>query len=119
MQKITFIIQISIFISEIKRKVDWEIGGVGLYPSYDPNLEQVPRDILRHTTHTGIAFKGNEIYLIVSEPCSMSIFKQKVIALGIDGAIALDGGGSTQMFYKNNFGIHTSRKLNNIVGIKS
>lgn len=107
-------------LSDIKRdKIDWAIGGVGLYPAYDPKYEQVPKDILRHTTHTGIAFKGKEIYLIVSEPCSMTAFKDKVKALGIEGAIALDGGGSTQMFYKNNFGVHTSRKLNNIVGVKS
>lgn len=106
-------------LKDIKRdKIDWAIGGVGLYPAYDPNYEQVPKDILRHTTHTGIAFKGKEIYLIVSEPCSMSVFRGKVKALGIDGAIALDGGGSTQMFYKNNFGVHTSRKLNNIVGVR-
>ena len=107
-------------LSDIKRdKIDWAIGGVGLYPAYDTKYEQVPKDILRHTTHTGIAFKGKEIYLIVSEPCSMTAFKDKVKALGIEGAIALDGGGSTQMFYKNNFGVHTSRKLNNIVGVKS
>lgn len=107
-------------LSDIKRdKIDWAIGGVGLYPAYDPKYEQVPKDILRYTTHTGIAFKGKEIYLIVSEPCSMAVFRDKVKALGIDGAIALDGGGSTQMFYKNNFGIHTSRKLNNIIGVRS
>lgn len=106
-------------ISEVKRKVDWAIGGVGLYPSFDPKTEQVPQDILRFTAHTGIAFKDNNIYLIVSEPCTMYSFKEKILKLNIDGAIALDGGGSTQMFYKNNFGIHTSRKLNNIVGVKS
>lgn len=107
-------------LSDIKRdKIDWAIGGVGLYPAYDPKYEQVPKDILRHTTHTGIAFKGKDIYLIVSEPCSMAVFKNKVKSLGIDGAIALDGGGSTQMFYKNNFGVHTSRKLNNIIGVRS
>lgn len=106
-------------LSDIKRnKIDWAIGGVGLYPAYDPNYEQVPRDILRHTTHTGIAFKGKEIYLIVSDPCSMAVFRDKVKALGIDGAIALDGGGSTQMLYKNNFGVHTSRRLNNIIGVR-
>ena len=104
-------------ISEVKRKIDWAIGGVGLYPSFDPRTEQVPKDILRHTNHTGIGFKGNIIYLIVSEPCSMYSFKEKILKLNIDGAIALDGGGSTQMFYKNNFGIHSIRKLNNIVGV--
>lgn len=106
-------------ISEVERKVDWAIGGVGLYPSFDPRTEQVPPDILRYTNHTGIAFKDKDIYLIVSEPCTMYSFKEKILKLNINGAIALDGGGSTQMLYKNNFGVHTSRKLNNIVGVKS
>lgn len=106
-------------ISEVNRKIDWAIGGVGLYPSFDPRTEQVPQDILRYTNHTGIAFKDKDIYLIVSEPCTMCSFKEKILKLNVDGAIALDGGGSTQMFYKNNFGIHTSRRLNNIVGVKS
>ncbi len=106
-------------ISEVERKADWAIGGVGLYPSFDPRTEQVPQDILRYTNHTGIAFKDKDIYLIVSEPCTMCSFKEKILKLNVDGAIALDGGGSTQMLYKNNFGIHTSRRLNNIVGVKS
>lgn len=107
-------------LNDIKRdKIDWAIGGVGLYPSYNPNYEQVPKDILRCTEHTGIAFKGHVIFLVVTDkPCTMGNFRAKICNLDIDGAIALDGGGSTQMFYKNNFGIHTTRKLNNIVGVK-
>lgn len=106
-------------ISEVKRKVIWAIGGVGLYPSYDPEVEKVPKDILRCSAHTGIAFKGDVIYLVVTvNPCTMGNFRAKICNLDIDGAIALDGGGSTQMFYKNNFGVHTTRKLNNIVGVK-
>ena len=106
-------------ISEVKRKVIWAIGGVGLYPSYDPEVEKVPKDILRCSAHTGIAFKGDVIYLVVTvNPCTMGNFRAKICNLDIDGAIALDGGGSTQMFYKNNFGVHTTKKLNNIVGVK-
>lgn len=104
-------------IEEVGRKVDFALGGVGLIPSYDPKLERVPSDILRSTNHTGIAFKGSKVYLIVSIPMSMAEFKNRVSGLGVDGAIALDGGGSSQMFYKENFGIHSNRKLNNMVGI--
>lgn len=111
-------------IKDIKRNfINWAIGGVGLYPAYDPAYEKVPKDILRDTTHTGMAFRktGNSytVLLIVSGTCTMGSFRQKIIDLGIDGAIALDGGGSTQMFYKNNFGVHTTRKLNNVVGVKN
>ena len=106
-------------INEVKRKVDFAVGGVGLYPSFDPKLEKIPADILRKTNHTGVAFKGDKVFLINSIPMTMAEFKNRIIELGIDGAVALDGGGSTQMYYKNNFGIHTSRKLPSIVGIKA
>lgn len=99
--------------------VTWAIGGVGLIPSYDPKLEQVPEDILRSTRHTGIGFKGDRVYLIVSDRCSMGDFRHKLKTLGLDGAIALDGGGSSQMLWKNNLGVHSSRRLNNIVGVKA
>lgn len=104
-------------IGEVRRKVDFALGGVGLIPSFDPKLEKIPSDILRCTNHTGIAFKGSKVYLIASIPISMADFKDRISELNVDGAIALDGGGSTQMFYKDNFGIHSSRKLNNMVGI--
>lgn len=106
-------------IDEVKRKVDWAIGGVGLYPSYDPKLEKVPTDITRKTNHTAIAFKGNTIYLIVSGKCTLVELRNRILQkIKPDGAIAIDGGGSTQLFYKNNVGIHTKRRLNSIIGLK-
>lgn len=48
----------------------------------------------------------------------MTKFRDEIIKLGIDGAIALDGGGSTQMLWKDNKGRHTTRRLNTIVGVK-
>lgn len=106
-------------IGQVKGSIDWAIGGVTLLPWYDPVLEKVPQDILRVTRHTGIGYKGGKVYLIVSCRCSMLDFKNKVKALGLDGAIALDGGGSTQMFWENNLGIHSARRLNNVVGVMS
>lgn len=95
------------------------VGGVGLYPDYNPTLEQVPADILRHTHHTAIAFKGDIAYLIITKKeCSMNVFRTQVCKLGIDGAVALDGGGSTQMLWKDNKGRHTVRRLNTIIGVK-
>lgn len=105
-------------IGEAQRPIDWAIGGVGLYPSFDPDYEKVPKDILRCTQHTGMAFKGSTVYLIVSHRCSMHEFRNRIRKLDIDGALALDGGGSTQMYWKGNRGIHSSRKLNNMVGVK-
>ena len=106
-------------IQEIKEKINWAIGGIGLYPSYDPKIEQVPQDILRNTNHTAIEFNKDTIYLIVSEPMNMITFKEKILkTIPVQGIVALDGGGSTQMLWKNNKGIHTTRKLNNMIGVK-
>lgn len=96
------------------------VGGVGLYPDYNPTIEQVPADILRSTHHTAIAFKGNTAYLIITKKeCSMNVFRTQVCKLNVDGAVALDGGGSTQMLWKDNKGRHTTRRLNTMIGIKS
>ncbi|WP_343221686.1 phosphodiester glycosidase family protein [Peptoniphilus ovalis] len=107
-------------INESKLKAKFAVGGVGLIPDYDPVVEKVPSDILRNTHHTAIAFKGRDVYLIITKKeCSMNIFRGHIKRLGVDGAVALDGGGSTQMLYKDNKGRHTSRKLNTIIGIKN
>lgn len=107
-------------IDEASIKPVFAVGGVGLYPDYDPKIEQVPADILRHTHHTAIAFKGNTAYLIITKKeCSMNIFRTQVCKLDIDGAVALDGGGSTQMLWKDNKGRHTTRRLNTIIGVKN
>lgn len=96
------------------------VGGVGLVPEYDPRGEAVPLDIQRTTFHTAIASKGKEIYLIVSKvQCSLVQFKNIILkTVKPDYCINLDGGGSSQMYYKDNRGLHSSRKLNSIIGIK-
>lgn len=84
-------------ITEIKPKPRFAISGLSLSPHYDPVGEMVAGDILRRTRHTAIAHKGNTVYLITSRVmCDMRDFKRYVEALGVDGAVALDGGGSTE-----------------------
>lgn len=106
-------------INEIDKPVKWAIGGGMLLPDYNPSIEQIPADIQRVTAHTGIGYKGNRVYLIVtSSNCSLSGFKDRVARLNLDAAIFLDGGGSTQMNWKNNKGVHSARKLSHGVFIK-
>ena len=96
-------------INEIDKPFKWCIGGGMLIPDYNPTLEKIASDILRTTAHTGIGYKRNRIYLFVHSKCSMHAFRDYVEKLNLDGAIFLDGGGSTQMNYKGNKGIHSSR----------
>lgn len=106
-------------VNEIRKPVKWAIGGGLLFPDYNPGLEKIAEDILRVTAHTGIGYKGDKVYLIVtSSNCSMAEFRSRVLKLGLEGAIFLDGGGSTQMNYKDNKGIHSSRKLSHGIFLK-
>ena len=105
-------------INEIKgAKV--AVSGVSLTPKYDPEEEKIASDILRRTWHTAIAYKGETVYLIVSKrQVDMFTFKQQIDgAINPDGAIALDGGGSSEFNFKGTY--HGSgRKLCTMIGIK-
>lgn len=100
--------------------IDWAVGGFGtLFPMFDLDLEKIPKMDRDRTNRTALAFKGRVVYLIVAEKLTYVELREKILkTLNIDGAIALDGGGSTQMLYENNFDIHSNRKLSTIVGIK-
>lgn len=105
-------------IKEITKPFKWCIGGGSLIPNIIDE-EKFASDIYRFTHHTGIGYKGNRIYLIVtSTHCNMAEFRKRVLKLNLDKAIFLDGGGSTQMNYKGNKGIHSSRKLSHGVFLK-
>lgn len=95
------------------------VSGVSLTPKYDPDEEKIASDILRRTWHTAIACKGEMVYLIVSKrQVDMFTFKQQIDrAINPDGAIALDGGGSSEFNFKGTY--HGSgRKLCTMIGIK-
>ena len=100
-------------IKEFTKPVQWAIGGGMLFLDYNPTVEGFTgqfSDVLRNTAHTGIGYKGGKVYMFVHKQCDMLGFRAKVKALGLDGAIFLDGGGSTQMNYKGK-GLHSNRKL--------
>ena len=102
------------------KKIDWAIGGFGtLFPVFDLELEKIPLGDRQSANRTAMAFKGGKVFLIVGQKMTYHDLRAKILkSLDIDGAVALDGGGSTQMLYENNFGIHSNRKLSTIVGIK-
>lgn len=105
-------------MNELTKPVKWALGGGMLIPDYNPTLEQIATDILRTTAHTGVGYKGKRVYSIVHPNCSMKAFRDYVAKLGLDGAIFVDGGGSTQMNWKDNKGIHSSRKLSHGLFVK-
>ncbi len=107
-------------IAEVERPITWAVGGVGLLPSFDPRLEKVPTSISYTTRRSAIGFLGRTVYLVATDDAmSLPTLRDKMKALGLEGAIALDGGGSTQMLWKDNQGIHSARRLNNMIGVKA
>lgn len=105
--------------AQFRGKINFAIGGVELIPDYDPKAEKTAGDILRKTWHTAIGYKesANEIYLIVTNRmCDMIDFKNQLVRLGLTHAVALDGGGSSQMTYKGR-GLHQRRNIASIVGL--
>lgn len=105
-------------LNEITKPYKWCIGGGMLIPDYNPALEKIASDILRTTAHTGIGYKGSRVYVFVHSKCSMHAFRDCIEKLNLDGAIFLDGGGSTQMNYVGGKGIHSSRKLSHGIFLK-
>lgn len=49
---------------------------------------------------------------------SLSVLRDKMKGLGLSGAVALDGGGSTQMLWKDNQGVASARPLYHMIGVK-
>ena len=104
-----------------KAKVKFAVGGMTLLPEamYDAKAESIAPDVLRYAWHTAIGYNADtdEVYLITTnERCDMHGFMQKIKSVGCTHAVALDGGGSTQMFYKGR-GIHSARRVCTIVGV--
>lgn len=91
-----------------------------MIPFYKPKEENWDSSVTYTTNRTGIAYKGDTVFLIVAKNMGMEEFKNKIsIHLKVDSAIFLDGGKSTQMNYVGNKGISSTRGLNNLIGIRS
>lgn len=105
-------------ISEITKPIYWAIGGGSLIPDIIEE-ESHAEDIFRYTNHTGIGYKGDRVFLIVTDGyCTMDEFRDRVLKLKLDAAIFLDGGGSTQMNYVGGKGVDSSRKLSHGIFLK-
>lgn len=104
---------------EVGKFINFAVSGLSLTPNYNPVSENISADILRHTWHTAIGYKDNEVYLITSkQKMSMASFKGVIEReLRLDGAVALDGGGSTEFYYKNVYQ-GSGRPLASVIGIK-
>lgn len=98
-------------INEFKKPILWAIGGGSLIPDIVQE-ENFASDIFRYTYHTAVGIKDGRVYQIVSKiHCTMSKFQEYVKGLGLEKAIFLDGGGSSQMNTVTGKGLYSSRGL--------
>lgn len=105
-------------LSQIKKPILWAIGGGSLLPNIIDG-EKFASDIFRRTKHTAIGIKNGRVFLIVSSvDCTMKEFQKLLLVLNLDGAIFLDGGGSSQMNYPGGKGLYSSRPLSHGVFLK-
>ncbi len=95
----------------------WAISGGMLFPDYDPKKEGFRSDVIRTTNHTGIGFRGNEVVMFVKPNCPLERLVLTAKNLNLEGAIFLDGGGSSQLNYQGR-GIQSHRKICTAVCLK-
>ena len=96
----------------------WGISGAMLMPKYSRTVEKYLSDVYRKTNHTVIGYdKAMNIYVFVRTNSTMERLVQSCKFFGLEGAISLDGGGSSQLRF-NDKGFASSRKINSAVLVK-
>lgn len=95
----------------------WGISGVMLIPDYNRWIEKYLSDVYRRTNHTVIGFDKEYLYLIVQRNCTMTQLVKTCKRFGLEGAVSLDGGGSSQLRF-NDKGFISSRRINSAVIVK-
>ncbi|MDD2480782.1 MAG: phosphodiester glycosidase family protein [Lutispora sp.] len=95
----------------------WGISGVMLLPDYNRWAEKYLSDVYRRTNHTVIGFNRDDVYLMVQKNCTMTQLIKTCKKFGLEGAVSLDGGGSSQLRF-NGKGLTSSRRINSAVVLK-
>ena len=85
-------------INTIKDNTIWAVGGYMVKPYIDFKNEKIPGSINYKTAHTYIGYdEEGKIYLIVKPNHMIYEIVPLMNELGVTNAIALDGGGSSQL----------------------
>ena len=65
------------------------------------------------SNRSGLGFKGDNIYLVVSSASTVMDLGYAMKAMGMEYAVNLDGGGSTALYYNGQYAIGPGRSLPN------
>lgn len=109
-------------------QIKWAISGGILIKDglikFDPYKENFQNDVFRKSNHTGIGFdKEGKIKMFIKEnfdydPCPPARLVKTATNLNLVGAIFLDGGGSSQMYYKKPI-VKSDRKIITAILLKA
>ena len=80
---------------DLPKGIVWAIGGLGIAPWYDPELEGFSgkyADVLRKTEHTFVGAKGSVCFLGLVHDSDAEGVRDYVRKLDLDFAVMLDGG---------------------------
>ncbi|WP_127725412.1 phosphodiester glycosidase family protein [Anaerosphaera multitolerans] len=108
--------------AEYQGNIKWAIGGLSLYPFYNPTAEGFTgqyADVLKKTNHSAIGVSnGGKIYLISVKNRTVNEFRNDMLnsKLGFKALINLDGGGTTQMYFDKSI-ISSTRGLNHFIEV--
>ena len=66
----------------------------------------------------GIGVKGSTVYLVVAQSATVKDLASVMLAIGVDHALNLDGGGSSALYYSGSYKVGPGRSLPNAVVFK-
>lgn len=90
-------------------------GSVDIFPLYKFTEKHITNGV--PAVRSGIGIKGNKTVLFVATKKTITLrkFAEIFVALGVDSAINMDGGGSTFMYEHGDVHIKPVRRLTNIL----
>ncbi len=66
----------------------------------------------------GVGVKGSTIYLVIARSASVNDLANVMVALGVDHALNIDGGGSSALYYNGSYKVGPGRSLPNALILK-
>jgi len=86
-------------------------NGMNLLIDWDIDESQLKTKALRN----GLAYKNGKIYLVVARAAIVPDLAEIMKAMGMEYALNLDGGGSSALFYNDEYMIGPGRNIPNAI----
>ncbi|OGY26216.1 MAG: hypothetical protein A2Z24_01475 [Candidatus Woykebacteria bacterium RBG_16_44_10] len=88
-------------------------GGNNIVGNYSLTSAQLTKG-----TRGGVGVKGNTLYLVIASSATVPDLAAIMMALGVNSALNLDGGGSAALVYQGSYKVGPGRSLPNAILFK-